>query len=182
MVDRLARIVLVGVLAGVASMARGDEKKTPPPGPTHVRVTAPSASDRRLTGDLVAIEAEALVLQRAGQEMPDRIPLGSITSVERRLRPGRKLRGLAIGLLAGIAVGAVVGYAGGEDCNPGGLVCFDRGTTAAAGATGMGLLGMGLGALVAPGEKWEATTVDRLRLEAGRAPAGGFGARLTVRF
>ena len=182
MADRFARLVLAGVLAGVASVALGDEENGPKSGPTRVRVTAPSASDRRLNGDLVAIDAGTLVLRRAGREAPDRIPLGSITSIERRLRPGRKRRGLAIGLLAGIAVGAAVGYAGGEDCNPGGLVCFDRGTTSAMGAAAIGLFGMAVGALVAPGEKWEATTAERLRLEAGPARAGGVGARLAVRF
>jgi hypothetical protein len=182
MANRLARVVLAGVLAGAASLALADEGEGPKAAPTRVRVTAPSASDRWLTGDLVAIDAGTLVLRRADREVPDRIPLGSITSMDRRLRPGRKLRGLGIGLLAGIAVGAVVGFAAGEDCNAGGIVCFDRGSTAGAGAAGLGLLGMAVGALVAPGEKWEATTAERLRLEAGPARAGGVGARLRVRF
>jgi hypothetical protein len=108
--------------------------------------------------------------------------LGSITSIERSLRPGRKKRGLAIGLLTGVAVGAAIGYAGGEDCNPGGWVCFDRGTTAAGGAIGLGLVGLAVGALAAPGEQWEATTTERLRVDVGPTPAGGVGARLTVRF
>jgi hypothetical protein len=181
--DRLVRVVvLAGVLAGTAWTALGAEEKGPTAGPAWVRVTAPSTSDRRLSGEIVSIDATTLILRRAGQAAPERIPLGSITSIERRLRPGRKIRGLVIGLLAGVAAGAAIGYAGGDDCNAGDLVCFDRGTTSAMGATGLGLVGLAVGALVAPGEKWEATTTERLRVDIGPAPAGGVGARLTVRF
>lgn len=181
--NRLVRVVvLAGVLAGTAWTALGAEEKGPTAGPAWVRVTAPSTSDRRLSGDLVSIDATTLVLRRAGQAAPDRIPLGSITSIERRLRPGRKTRGLAIGLLTGVAAGAAIGYAGGQDCQPGAFLCFSRGSTAAGGAIALGLVGAAVGALVAPGEKWETTTTERLRLDVGPAPAGGVGARLTVRF
>jgi len=181
--DRLVRVVaLAGVLAGTAWTPLGAEEKGQTAGHGWVRVTAPSTSDRRLSGDLVSIDATTLVLRGAGQAAPERIPLSSITSIERRLRPGRKKRGLAIGLLTGVAVGAAIGYAGGEDCNPGGLVCFDRGTTAAGGAIALGLVGLAVGALAAPGEQWEATTTERLRVDVGPTPAGGVGARLTLRF
>ena len=180
--DRLVRVVaLAGVLAGTAWAPLGAQEKGQTAGHGWVRVTAPSTSDRRLSGDLVSIDATTLVLRGAGQAAPERIPLSSITSIERRLRPGRKRRGLAIGLLSGAAVGAAIGYVGGDDCNPGGL-CIDRGTTAAGAAIALGLVGLAVGALVAPSEQWEATTTERLRVDVGPTPAGGVGARLTVRF
>jgi len=180
--DRLVRVVaLAGVLAGTAWTPLGGEEKGQTAGHGWVRVTAPSTSDRRLSGDLVSIDATTLVLRGAGQAAPERIPLSSITSIERRLRPGRKKRGLAIGLLTGVAVGAAIGYVGGDDCNPGSL-CIDRGITAAGSAIALGLVGLAVGALAAPGEQWEATTTERLRVDVGPTPAGGVGARLTLRF
>ena len=179
--DRLVRVVaLAGVLAGTAWTPLGGEEKGQTAGHGWVRVTAPSTSDRRLSGDLVWIDATTLVLRGAGQAASERIPHSSITLIE-RLRPGRKKRGLAIGLLTGVAVGAAIGYAGGDDCNPGSL-CIDRGTTAAGGAIALGLVGLAVGALAAPGEQWEATTTERLRVDVGPTRAGGVGARLTLRF
>jgi hypothetical protein len=176
--DRFAVVVLAGVLAAAAA-ARADEG-TATEGAVRVRVTA---SDRRLKGEVVSIDAAALVLRRSGESELARIPLASITSIERRLRPSRRQRGLGIGFLAGAAAGAVAGFAAGDDCGRGGkIVCFDRRATAGAGALAFGLLGMAVGAAVAPGEKWEATTTEQLRLDVGKTAKGGVGARLTVRF
>lgn len=172
--DRLVRLVLVGVLVAYSMPLAAEEA-----GSARVRVTA---SDRRLSGDLVAVESTALLLRRDGREAPDRIPLDSVTSIERQVRRGGKKRGLALGLLAGAAVGAVAGYAAGDDCGRETFVCFDRPTTAASGAIVFGVLGMAIGAIVAPGERWESTTAERLRVDLGPRPGGGFGARLTLRF
>jgi hypothetical protein len=172
--DRLARVVLVGVLVASSTPLGAEEG-----GPARVRVTV---SDRRLSGKLVAVDETALLLRRDGREEPDRIPLDSVTSLERQVRRGGKKRGLWLGLLSGAAIGAVAGYAAGDDCGRESFVCFDRPTTAASGAILFGVLGTAIGAIVAPGEKWEATTADRLQLDVGPGPGGGVGARLTLRF
>jgi hypothetical protein len=171
---RLVRLVLVGVLAAYSTPLAAEEA-----GAARVRVTA---SDRRLSGDLVAVDETALLVRRDGRQEPDRIPLDSVTSIERQVRRGGKKRGLGLGLLTGAAIGAVAGYAAGEDCGPDAFVCFDRPTTAASGAVVFGVLGMAIGALVAPGERWESTTAGRLRVDLGPRPGGGVGARLTLRF
>ena len=70
-----------------------------------------------------------------------------------RLEVARGQRSLAregagIGAAAGLVVGFVLGYAGGEDCNQGDFICFDRSDTGAMGAFAGLCLGVVSGAVI----------------------------------
>lgn len=177
MEKRLVRAVVAGALGVLSATFAATSESAEP---VRLRV---SVSGERLQGQLVAIDDSSLGLLRDGRAEPERIPLASVGSIERQVRRSSKKRGLAWGLLVGASAGAIAGYAAGEDCGRGGyIVCFDRPTTAGAGAAAFGLLGMAIGVIVAPGDKWESTTPARVRIDAGPRPDGGIGARLTLRF
>jgi hypothetical protein len=52
----------------------------------------------------------------------------------------------------------------------------------AGGALVLGAIGAGVGALVAPGEKWEAVSSDRLGLAVGSTRGGGLKLGVSFRF
>jgi hypothetical protein len=79
--------------------------------------------------------------------------------------PAARTVGPGIGALVGMAVGGLVGYAAGSDCTGGNWFCINRTGTGLGGVGGaiLGLpIGAAIGAIAAPGEKWERSSLDRL--------------------
>jgi hypothetical protein len=147
------------LVAALASPPRGlaDEDRSVA-APRFVRISAPAFAGSPILGDLVAIDDETIVVQdSSGQDVA--VPAEQVTQMEVRRQAGRRGKGALTGALTGLVAGAVVGVAAGEDCSGKDLICFDRGGTALVLGAAGALVGAGIGALVAPGEKWE--VVDR---------------------
>ena len=177
----LAGLALLTLLAAPAVVA--DEVGTG----ARVRVMAPGIGT--LVGSLVAIDAEALTLRPAKGE-PRRILLADLERLEVSRKPGRRRRGALIGL----AAGAVGGYIWGASSNPDGCqpseynFCFfgsgpwfSDEESGVMGAVFFGGIGAIVGAIVAPGEKWERVSDPRLRVSV--APVrGGATVGVSLRF
>ena len=172
---------LVVLVAGAHSAQAGDPSGAGS-GP-RVRLTAPTLSGKRLIGTLVRQDDATLTLQREGAEALT-VPRAAITRIEVSRHRGRRGLGAGIGALVGIGAAVAIGRHSGEDCDDGRFrfLCFDRTTTAALYAILTVPAGTVVGAVVAPGEKWETTTTDRLRLTMAPVRGGGARASLSVRF
>ena len=140
-----------------------------------IRVKAVSVSGRALTGTLVAISADSLLLSpKPGDRLA--IPLASLTELKVNL--GRKWRvreGALVGFLLGGTGGAVWGY-----CSGGfGVWEPDPGFRTEA-FLGSGLAGALVGALVCSVEKWQEVALNRVRV--GISPADNGAVRLSASF
>jgi hypothetical protein len=186
----MRRIAVVVVLVtglvevcGASPSAEGDKPTTEGP---RVRVTAPGFANKPIVGTLITIDAKKVTVKRATASETVAIPRDAIAQLQISLKASGKRRGAAIGALAGAGVGAAIGLALGEDCGAPDayLICYSRGATAAAlGLSGLAI-GSALGAVVAPGEKWEAEDAERLkaRLTPVLGPRGRIGLVVALRF
>lgn len=195
MARRLVRnmTALIAVVLGV-SVARADEP-APVAAGARVRLTAPSVSGKRLVGTLVGLDDTTLTLQRQGGKETLQVPRGAITTTEVSWRRSRKGKGAAIGALVGLGAAVAIGLAAGDDdCssvqdvgNPWldltahvlRTFCHSKGEMAAFAAILTVPAGALLGLAVAPGEKWQPSSPDRLSVRI--TPVRG-GAGLTVAF
>jgi hypothetical protein len=191
-------LTLIGLVALLLSVsgAHAEEPAALQPG-ARVRMLvlersqAGAATHRReITGRLTALDDTTVSLEASPGYPPLVLSRDSIEAVEVSLRRGQRRKGAIIGGIVGAAVGVVVAVADDTSCpepqNPGdlfGCLVTDE-FNGPEWKAGFGLLagaaGAGLGALVAPGEKWEAVSNDRLRVAV--APARGGGLRLGVSF
>jgi hypothetical protein len=108
--------------------------------------------------------------------------LESLAVARPRSRGAAALRGSAIGLLAGAATGAVIGFLDGDDPRNA-FIQFSAGEKAALGGILLGAGGAAAGMLIglaAPGQHWEDVPLTQLR--AGAAADGGVILRTGVRF
>jgi hypothetical protein len=156
-------VMLAPVPAAVVLAADGESTGRP----IRVRVTAPAVVTGRIVGQVVAADERSLTIRAEGGETRV-LPAAAVTRVEVRRKTNGKGKALRIGALAGLAVGAAVGFAAGDDCgapDAPSIVCISRGAS----ALGLGLVGClagaGVGAIAAPGERWE--VVDYGYLTAG---------------
>ena len=153
-----------------------------------VRVTENGSDKRPLIGWVVGSDAESLTLRTAEAE-PRRVLLADVKRLEVR-RPGRRGRGALIGL----AVGAVGGFIWGAGSNPDGCQpspgnpCwfgtepwFSDSESGAMGAVLFSGVGALVGAIVAPGERWERISDPRVRVSVAPARRGAAVA-LSLRF
>lgn len=171
---RVLYVVLIFLLAsaagaGVPWLCAQDSPGagTPPRPGARVRVSAPDVLPRRVTGRVVRVTPDTVVL-RTGAAEPVAIPFAAAQRMERSLGRNRgwgAARGLGFGALAGgTAMGAAV-LSGAEFCIY--VSCLQNNL---AGAAGGFLIGAGLGApagaligAVVGVEEWEAITPVRLR-------------------
>ncbi len=179
----LAGLALL-TLAAAAPVVRADELATG----TRVRVMAPMMGGT-IVGSLVASDAEALTLQTAKGDLR-RVPRADLRHLDVSRKPSRRGRGALIGL----AAGAVGGYIWAASTNPDGgcepepyAFCIFGGPlftdeqSGAMGAVALGGIGAIVGALVAPGEKWERVPDSAVRVSL--APVrGGAAVRVSLRF
>lgn len=160
----VCRLALL-LLAAVASAARAQEAP-PPPTPVdsaaYVRVQQQLAIPRRVTGALVAADAQSLTV--ASPEWGAvTVPLAELArldvSMGRRTRGEGARRGAVRGLVGGLAVGAVlVGFGAVTDAREGCRGCY---ISATAGAvilavplTAVTTVGGALLGAAAPGDRW----------------------------
>ncbi len=169
-----------------AAPARAAETDAHP----RIRVTGPSG--KRLVGVFASLDETTLRIEREEGTSPIAVPRASITKIEVSRRRSRNALGAEIGLVAGIATAIVIGLATGDDCEAivgddfesrlSRAFCFDRGETAVITGVLTVPAGILLGLAAAPGEKWEASSTDRLRLAVAPARGGGVRAALAIRF
>jgi hypothetical protein len=189
--------LVVGLITGVAAVS-GAQAQEPLPSASgaRIRVTAPGVSGRRLVGTLVGMDETSLTLRADKGKGTLAVPRNSITRLEVSRHPSRRGKGAGIGALVGIGAAVVLGVAAGDDCSfpPARSeeldlverldrnLCFGKGETALAAAIVTVPLGTLLGYAAAPGERWVATSPDRLRVAVAPARGGGVRASLSVRF
>jgi hypothetical protein len=163
-----------------------------PEGP-RIRLTAPSVSGGRLIGTVVSLDEATLTLQRQGGEGTLLVPLRAITTLEVSRHRSRKGKGAAIGALVGLGSAVAIGLAAGDDCTGSAQgddlssrldrsLCFGAAETTLLSAILTVPAGALLGLVTAPGEKWEASTPDRLRIAVAPVRGGGVRAAVSVRF
>jgi hypothetical protein len=185
---RLPRI-LVAALVPLLVEVTVAQAEQPASGP-RVRVTAPSFSGKRLVGNLVGLDATTLTLQRPGAKGSLQVPRATITIVEASRHRSRKAVGAGIGLLVGLGATAAVYMGAGDRCAGAPkddllpqLLCA-VGTRGSAILSGILIVPAAtlLGLVAAPGEKWEVSTTDRLRIAVAPTRGGGVRAALAIRF
>jgi hypothetical protein len=163
-----------------------------PEGP-RVRLAVPSVSGERLIGTVVSLDEATLTLQRQGAEGTLLVPLHAITTLEVSRHRSRKGKGAAIGALVGLGSAVAIGLAAGDDCTGSAhgddllsrldrSLCFGVAETTLLSAILTVPAGALLGLVTAPGEKWEASIPDRLRIAVAPVRGGGVRAAVSVRF
>jgi hypothetical protein len=159
-----------------------------------VRLTVPTLHENAIVGRLVAADDLALRIEKAGREGKAEtitVPRAALTRLEVSRSRSRKGKGALIGALIGIGASVAVGLAAGDDCSSLPLgddlgsrlernLCFDSGDMGLMTAILAVPAGTVVGALVAPGEKWE--TADATTMRVGILSSRGFGVRLALSF
>jgi hypothetical protein len=151
----------------------------------------------KLTGSLVELRADTLVLERQRGQDAERleVPRAQILSVERSAKPSRKGRGAMIGVIVGVGAAVAIGIAEGEDCHsvPGPAtldnfveklnseLCMNQTETGLLSAVLTVPLGALLGHSIAPGERWEPVARAQLSVQPLVLRSGG-GVRGAIRF
>ncbi len=139
-----------------------------------IRVSALGRAGGPLTGSLLSLERDTLVMARESVSLTDTLPLASVHTLElSRGRHTHALAGTGVGLLAGALAGAMIGAATYE---PSGFFDLGQGFSAAAGAVVVAVPCAAIGLLVglAGWEQWsqvDPANVRMVRLEAGRRGA-----------
>jgi hypothetical protein len=191
----MRRFWVVGICGAVtglaaAGMAQADDAWSLSAG-ARVRLTAPSVSGKRLTGTVLGIDDATLTLRRGPRGETMQVPRAAITTLEVS-RGGRRGKGALIGAAAGLASGVALGLGTGHHCTGSdwellyvvltvGVDC--RGGSRAAVLSALTVpSGALVGFLLAPGEKWEMASTDRLRIGVAPTRGGGVRAAVSLRF
>jgi hypothetical protein len=147
---------------------------------SRLRVT----TDERLVGRLVAQDEQSLTLQVRPGKDPVVVPQARIVTVERSLRLSQKSTGAAIGALVGALSAVVFGLVVGEDCSGRHVdtLCFPRGGVALASSVVLVPVGTLIGAVAAPGERWELVSGYRVGVRVTPMRGGGIAASASLRF
>jgi hypothetical protein len=166
----------------VGSLA--DEGTSPTVG-ARVRVTAPSVSrelfqdeGRRIVGTLVSLTDETLTVQVSGHDDPAAVSRSSVQRFEISRSRSKKRRGLLIGFLVGtgIGVGLAAASGGSSACDSTSL----SGCDVLLGTILLGLPGAIIGAVAAPGERWDEIPLGRVGLTI--TPTRGHGVAAAISF
>lgn len=154
---------LAGLLTGLtpARVVRAADDSSLPGLDSRVRVTASASRSGPLTGTLTGIDEKSLAVLPEGRSEAVVLERQDIRRVEWSVRPSRKKKGALLGLGIGFGAGLVGTF----------LLCDAYGTGCPAGEGAvfgtfygslLGAVGAGVGALVAPGERWTEVALDRL--------------------
>jgi hypothetical protein len=182
-------IILVAALVPLLVEVKVAQAEEPASAP-RVRVTAPSFSGKRLVGIVVGLDETTLTIQRQAAKGSLQVPRAAITKIEASRHRSRKAMGAGIGLLVGLGATAALYMAAGDRCEavpkddvlP--QVLCAVGTRGSAILNGIRIVPAAtlLGLVAAPGEKWEVSTTDRLRIAVAPTRGGGVRAALAIRF
>jgi hypothetical protein len=139
-----------------------------------IRVTAPTQASRQIVGILTSVDPSVLTVQTSKEFITVRRE--AIRTLELSERRGRKGKGALIGAGVGLLAAALVAATTkqGDFLTPGesflaGVILFIP-------------TGTGLGALLAPGERWVPVPAAALRPTDARYGRAGFQVALRVRF
>lgn len=179
---RVVAAALSPVLLAPA-VGRADEGPAPSDG-ARVRVTAPGVSRRlfqgdqgkRLVGTIVSQDDETLSIRTGDLRELAVVPRSSIRKLEISRRRSQRAKGLLIGFLVGTAagIGLTAVSKGSSACDS----THVTGCDVALSALVPGLPAALLGAILAPGEKWEEFGSSPIAVGLAPAPGGGVGISL----
>ena len=173
---RLVSAICV-LLAGSASLVLAEDPFVPGVG-SRIRIHSLAPESAPLVGTLAAADEKSLTVGVQGNRVPTVVALADVSRLERSVGPSRKGKGALIGLGVGFGLGLagtfVLCELYGSSCPTGEGFVYGSIYGAAAGA-----VGAGLGALVAPGERWADVPTDAIRLGQGRKQSSG-GVQLTI--
>ena len=186
-------LAVVTLFAFPASLVADDAATAPQPSVTvgsRVHIKAPTVLKGPITGSIVSIDESSLALQTKNGKTPLVVPLQAVSGLE--VSRGRRSRGrwAGRGAAAGAGALAILGYATGEDCPQSqdgyfaalaGALCTSHGEGAAIGFFLGAPLGALIGLMIPPGERWQRTSPDRVRVSIGPAPHG-IGASVSLAF
>jgi len=166
----LGAVVFLAVSGFLAAASAADEVALPVVGS---RVRLRVSGSEPLVGTLTAVDSAHLTLARSGGDAPSVVARRDVTKLERSVRPSGKRKGALIGLAVGFGAGFATAAALGNCSETPGVVehCGDPVWSSLYGAAA-GAAGAGIGALLAPGERWAEVPM-------GAEPAGP-GARTGV--
>jgi hypothetical protein len=162
----------------LAQNLRADDPATPALG-SRLRILA----DQEFVGRLIAQDETSLTLEIKRRRARAVIPRSAIIRVERSLHTSKKGTGAMSGALFGALSAVMLGFVVGEDCSGhAGLFCYPPAGVAL--VTGMILvpLGTAIGAMVAPGERWESIPVSRFGVSVAPVRGRGVAVSATLRF
>jgi hypothetical protein len=169
----LSVLLVAPLLADEAPVQVGDK----------VRVTIapagaadPNRKPGRTVGRLVGIDADRVTLDEAPGRMV--VARDSVLRLERQARKSRKAKGALVGFAIGAAAGVVTYYTFAGQCEDSVATGCYYLTYALVSGAAFGIPGAGIGALVAPGDRWEAARP----LGAVAARPRSVGLRLSLRF
>lgn len=178
---RLVAVSVMGMCAAVPAAVEAAD--TEPAVGSHLRVTAPgfsgeffSGSTRRVEGTLLESDDEHLTIKVAGFDRPAVVPRSSVQRLELRRRSSQRGKGALIGFVLGTGVGFVLFSTAGGDSE-----CSSACSLGLGGFL-FGLPAATIGALVAPGAKWEDLSPGRVRLKVEPARGHGVKAAVSVTF
>jgi hypothetical protein len=129
-----------------------------------------------LTGNLAGLDEETLWLE---DEFFD-VPRKNITRLDLRTRPSLRPAGALLGLGIGFATGMLLGLAAGDDTDC--FVCYSATDKGLILSVPLGLVGLVLGAVAAPGEQWMFINLDRARLSHNTTSKTRQGVSVAYRF
>jgi hypothetical protein len=177
---RIVAWTLAGSLSLLsAAPLRADDNAPPVDVGARVRITAaaPTGQLQKTIGRLVAIEADRLTLAVEGRPAPLVVPVDSLVRLERSVRKSKRWKGALLGF--GITMAAIVLASTDTTCDDSGAPgCSYVGEGLLYGFV-LGLPAAGLGALIAPGEKWQ--DAEPVAVEVSATPHGA-AVRFSVRF
>jgi hypothetical protein len=147
---------------------------------TRLRVTA----DQVLVGRLVAQDEKTLTLMINHGKDRAVVPRELIITLERSLRPSQKGTGAVAGAAIGALSAALFGLMAGGDCPTHSIdiICIPPYGVALVSSIVLVPLGTLIGALAAPGERWEVVSGHRLALRVAPTRGGGMTASVSLRF
>ena len=155
------------VIPSFLAAASGDESAFPAVG-SRIRVRALRSGS--LVGTLSAVDDTYLTVVRTDKDAASVVARLDVTGLERSVKPSRKGRGALLGLAIGFGVGYVAAATLGNCSETPGVVdhCGNSVWSSITGAMA-GAAGAGIGALVAPGERWVEVPLTRERSSASKA-------------
>ncbi len=145
---------------------------------TKVKLTFPD--ERGVEGTLLALDDQQFTVQVGdGTRVYGRRYVGTLSVSRGSYSRGR---GAAIGIGVGALMGTVVGLASRDDSPKRFFMRSGAGDQAVILGLGLGIVGVVIGALASPGERWEEVPVGGAHLGPGLVPGGAVGASVALRF
>jgi hypothetical protein len=134
--------------------------------------------DETLTGRVTAMDSHGLTIAVDGHSSAFRIPRDAIRSLDistgHANRGGLVAKGAGMGFVVGAGLGAILGAATGGNCSS--SCWFDRSDTAVIAGTGLGILGLAIGAIQGAAtstERWKPVPASRVTVRLHPVRGGG---------